>query len=450
MSLVTDIAPTTETTQATRLPGPAAHTLAEIPEYDLALLVDGFARYGDLYQLPPAKSSGRDSNIVVVSDPIWAKHVLSANHINYTKGIGIERVRILLGNGIMVSEGSFWRKQRKLLQPSFHPQVLQGFSDQLQACNRALLTKWQAAVAKQHPINITADLSHVTLQFILKAILSDDLEHITQSQGSNPFDIVTEESARDLQFARKFRELTRLVRDIIAQRRDTGDRPFDFLSLMMEVRDRKTGKGMSEKELVDETMTLIIAGHETTASALNWTWYLLSQHPDIEAKLHHEVDTVLAARLPSLDDLPALPYTKQVLQEALRLYPPGWLLTRRAIGEDTIAGYSIAPDTDIFISPYIMHRHPEYWPDPERFDPERFTEENAAGRHRFAYIPFAAGARNCIGDHLAMCEMQLHLATMAQHFRVTYHGTSPVGLSDLEAQVNLRAKAPLPLTLVAR
>jgi cytochrome P450 len=204
---------------------------------------------------------------------------------------------------------------------------------------------------------------------------------------------------------------------------------------------------MSERELIDEVMTLVVAGHETTASALNWTWYLLALHPQVEARLHAEIDAAPSESSPSLAQMEALPYAQQVVNEALRLYPPGWLLSRRAIGADVLAGFAIPAGADVLLSPYLLHRHPRFWSDPDAFKPERFAPENEAQRPRFAYMPFAAGPRHCIGETFALYEMLMHLYKVARRYRLTYLPTEPV---ELEAQINLRTKNPLYMRLERR
>ena len=209
-----------------------------------------------------------------------------------------------------------------------------------------------------------------------------------------------------------------MVYDIIVERRRAPEDRGDLLSMFMLAEDEDTGERMNDTQLRDEVMTIVLAGHETTANALTWTWYLLTQHPDVEAKLARELAEVLGGRVPTMRDLPQLPYTHMVIQESLRLYPPAYVFHRSAIAEDTIGGYPIPPGQVVSISPYVVHRHPSFWENPETFDPERFTPERVAGRHRFAFIPFAAGPRQCIGATFAMTEAQLVLATVAQRYRV--------------------------------
>jgi cytochrome P450 len=222
---------------------------------------------------------------------------------------------------------------------------------------------------------------------------------------------------------------------------------FDFLQMLMDARDKETGAPMSERELIDEAMTLIVAGHETTASGLNWTWYLLSQNREAEAKLHAEIDAAAEKSEPSLAEMEQLSYTKNVVDEALRLYPPGWLLSRRTIGPDVLGGYDCPAGTDVLLCPYLLHRHPRYWKEPDAFRPERFDAAHESERPRFAYMPFAAGPRHCIGEALALYEMYMHLYKVARRYRLTYVPDRPL---ELEAQINLRTKYPLMMKLERR
>jgi cytochrome P450 len=403
-----------------------------------------YARYGDLYRV---YAPGRKSYTYVINSPDDVKRVLLANHRNYTKGIGLDRVKILLGNGIMVSEGEFWRKQRLMMQPLFHRRVIERFVGMIVAANEALLERWEAKAAANEPVDVTEEMSQLTLDIVLNSILSSDLGRLAAEGGGNPFEVVTREPARNLQFAYKFRSLSKLVAELIARRRAEGRDEFDFLGMLMNARDKETGEPMGERALIDEVLTLVVAGHETTASGLNWTWYLLSQHPEVEARLHVELDAAKDIGDRTFNALDQLPYTQQVIHEALRLYPPGWLLSRRTIGADGLGGYDIPPKTDVLISPYFIHRNVNHWPDPEAFRPERFTAEAVEARHRFAYIPFAVGPRHCIGENFALFEMVLHLYEVARRFRLRFE---PQGPLEVEAAINLRTRQNLIMTLEKR
>ncbi len=404
------------------------------PDETLPMLLEKFHRHGDIYKLNSTRS---DAWTYVVSHPDLLRHVLSTNYRNYRKGVGIEVVNILLGRGLMVSEGDLWKRQRKMIQPMFHRSVLERFTALMSRCSRKVISAWQEKQRTGEVIDITEEMSQVTLNFILYALFSEDLDRLIEQQGNNPFSIVAEESARNLQFARRFRALSGLVKDMVAARQSEERRPFDLLSMMIDARDKQTGEPMPEKQLIDEVLTAVVAGHETTASALNWTWYMISQHPEVGERLQQEAAGVLGGREPTAADINHLSYTRQVIEESMRLYPPGWLLTRRALGEDEIGGYYVPPGTDLFISPYIVHRHPQFWEDPERFRPERFVPEEAAERPQGAYLAFSMGPRNCIGEAMAMQEMIIHISMVSQQLRLALIPDQPV---EIEAKVNLRPK----------
>jgi len=409
----------------------------------LALMRDCFARYGDTYRIfAPARGVYN----YVIHHPDDIKRVMLSNHRNYTKGEGMDRVKILLGNGIMTSEGDFWRRQRRMMQPAFHRRVIDRFSDLVDEVNERFAARWAASAARGEPINLTDEVSELTLDIVLRSIFGSDLERLATQLGANPFEVVAKETNRDLKFAFRFRSLTKLVAELIARRRREPGDHVDFLAMFMEARDRDTGEPMSDKEMIDEVLTLIVAGHETTAAALTWTWYLVSQHPECVAQLQTEADAVTTRPL-RLDAAESLSFTHQVIQEALRLYPPGWLLTRRTLDADELGGYAIAPRTDVFISPYLLHRHPAFWSEPEAFRPERFAAADAAERHRFSYIPFAVGPRHCIGEGLALFEMLVHVQRMSQRFELTRATDEPI---ELEAQINLRPRSPLLMTVTPR
>jgi cytochrome P450 len=407
-------------------------------------LTELFTRLGDVFRF---HSPVRRADMWVINHPNDVKRVLVSNHKNYTKGSGLDRVKILLGNGIMTSEGELWKRQRYMMQPSFHRRVITEFSKLIDACNERFIAKWERQAAAGALINVTDDMSELTLEIVLLSIFGTDLERLSEEMGGNPFDIVTKEPARDLKFAYRFRQLTKLVAALAQRRREDQSEHFDFLAMLMAARDKESGAPMSERELVDEVMTLIVAGHETTASGLNWTWYLLSQNPQAEKLLHAEIDATEEKAEPSLQEMESLTYTKNVVDEALRMYPPGWLLSRRAIGPDTLGGYEVPAGTDVLLSPYLLHRHPRYWKEPDAFRPERFDAAHEAERPRFAYLPFAAGPRHCIGETLALYEMYMHLYKVARRYRLTYVPDRPL---ELEAEINLRTKYPLMMRLERR
>lgn len=414
----------------------------------LQRMVELFHQLGDVYRV---YSPARKAWVWVINHPDDVKRVLVSNHRNYTKGLGLDRVRILLGNGIMTSEGEFWRRQRYMMQPTFHRRVIAGFASLIDAANERTLSRWAELAARGETLNVTEEMSELTLDIVLRSIFGTDFDRLTAEHGENPFAVVTREPARDLRFAYRFRSLGKLIAALAQRRRAQAEEHFDYLAMLMAARDKESGDAMNERELIDEVMTLVVAGHETTASALNWTWYLLSQHPAVEKRLHAEVDAApaLAPGAPPLDlaSLDALPYSRQVCDEALRLYPPGWLLSRRSVEADELAGFTLPAGTDVLLSPYVLHRHPRYWLEPDAFRPERFDAEHEAERPRFAYMPFAAGPRHCIGETFALFEMQMHLCKAARRFRLALSNPEPL---ELEAQVNLRTAKPIHMRLEAR
>ncbi|HTX06182.1 MAG TPA: cytochrome P450 [Steroidobacteraceae bacterium] len=410
----------------------------------LVRMIELFALHGDIYRVyVPA----RQSYTYVIHHPDDVKRVLVSNHRNYTKGLGLDRVKILLGKGLMTSEGELWTRQRYMIQPYFHRRIITRFAEVIGTANSQLLRRWEALERRAEPVNLTDEMSALTLEIVLRAIFGRDLERMSEELGGNPFEVVTREQGRNLQFAFKFRSLTKLVAALIERRRREKDEHFDYVAMLMGARDKESGEPMSERQLIDEILTLVVAGHETTASGLNWTWYLLSQHPEVETRLHAELDATPEEPAPGLAQMEQLRYTQQLINEALRLYPPGWLLSRRTVQPDVLSGYEIAAGTNVLLPLYLLHRHPRYWQDPERFLPERFAAEYEAERPRFAYMPFAAGPRHCIGETFALYEMLMHLQCVARHFRLVHVPDKPI---ELEAQINLRTRYPLHMRLERR
>ncbi len=408
----------------------------------LTTLVAEFAHHGDAYR---AHSPALDRDLWVLSHPEHVRHVLVDHHANFTKGIGIERVAILLGNGLMTSEGEHWRAQRKLVQPSFHRKVIATWMPHIHVATLRLAQRWEVAARAATPVNVTQDMSDATLEVVLRALFGESLERLEHAHGSNPFALLTDHTARNLAFAYKFRQLGKLIMADVAQRRRERERGNDIVSHLIDARDRVTGEPMSDRDLLDEVMTLIVAGHETTAASLNWFWLLLAQTPDVTERLHAEVG--IDGDAPDYDDLARFPYTRRALDETLRLYPPGWLLTRRSIAASRLAGFELPAGTDVLVSPYLVQRHPGFWPDPDAFDPDRFLPEAVTARDRFAYLPFGLGPRACIGEHLAVIEMHAHAIMLARRFDLTL---VPGQVVEIEPQVNLRTRAPVFMNVALR
>jgi cytochrome P450 len=395
-----------------------------------------------------------------LNHPDYIKHVLQENSRNYDKDVPTNRLfKTVLGTGLFTDDGASWLRQRRLIQPAFHRQRIAGFGSLMTSAAAETLARWDERPTEDAPLDVAAEMMGLTLRVVGLALfgadVSDDVEVVRRSfttivdfltrAAYEPFVMFPGVPARGKrQFQTAHRELDQLVYRIIARRRlHTSDRD-DLLSMLLTTQDEETGTKMTDRQVRDEVMTLLLAGHETTSVALSWTWYLLSTHPDAESRLHAELDAVLGGRLPRTDDLPQLAYTRMVIEEALRLYPPAWAILRRAIDDDHIGPYRIRPGTTIFISPYAIHRHPAFWENPEAFDPERFTPERSAGRSHFAYLPFGGGPRRCIGNMFALTEAQLILATVAQRYRlrvVPGHTVEPMPLITLRLCGGLPVRA---------
>jgi cytochrome P450 len=345
----------------------------------------------------------------LVTHPDGVEQVLKRNQKNYRKSdIFVRPVSLLAGRGLLTNEGESWLRQRRLAQPAFHRKRLTALVALM--ANSAELTalNWTERQSQEPVIDVLGEMTRLTLGIASRALFSIDysddadrvgsavrvaFEHINYRMNTPfalPLKILT---LRNRHFLHARQTLDNLVYDLIRERKRTGEHPGDLLSMLMDARDEETGEGMSDRQLRDEVLTLLIAGDETTSAALAWTWYLLALHPSAETRLHAELAGVLGGRTPDAADLPALPYTRMAFEEALRLYPPAWGQPRQAINEDQIDGYRIPAGALVTISQWVTHRHPDFWENPETFDPERFSPQRSVARPTFAYFPFGEGAR---------------------------------------------------------
>ena len=433
-------------------PGPrgraALEGLRELRQSPLTFLCRVAAQYGDLVRYPVGPWE-----FYVATHPDHVGRVLQENQRAYSKDtFQYNLLKTVTGNGLLTSDGAFWLRQRRLAQPAFHHRRVEALDALITAATVDMLEDWERAAARAEPIDVTAAMMQVALRIVGQALFSIDireeadalaqavlvvLDHIVErarTLGLAPDWLPT---ARNRCFRDALNALDRVVYATIAQRRRAGGGNHDLLAMLLAARDEETGEGMSDRQVRDEVMTLLIAGHETVASALAWTWYLLAQAPEVERKLHAEVDAVLGGRPPSATDLPRLAYTRQVFEEALRLYPPAWIITRKTLAADTLGGYHIPAGALVILSPYVTQRRPDLWEGPETFDPERFAPARAAGRPRFAYFPFGGGARLCIGNYFALVEAQLIIASVAQRFRLRL---APDQVVEPEPSVTLRPR----------
>lgn len=381
-----------------------------------------------------AKPNGRLAYFV--NDAHEVRRILVRRHSKYHKGPGFERVKMLLGNGLIVSDGDTWRRSRTMIQPAFSRQNVHQLIKVMVQCTDRRAVRWAAAARDREALNITSETSDFALELILVSIFGDDYETRILTQEGNPFAFLSRDSTRDLSVVMKVRELRSLLLNIIADRRkDAGHTPFDFLSMYLQARD-KQGAPFSDEELLDELMTLIVAGFETSANTLNWAWYLIARHPDVEARLLEEASRCIpAVSAVDADALASMTYTQQVLEETLRLYPPVWLFTRRSHADDELDDYDVPPGTDIYLSPYILHRTASYWPDPDRFDPNRFLLDARSKKDR-PYFPFSLGPRRCLGEYFSFLEMKVHLGLLLPHFRMHLRDDAE---PQLELGINLRS-----------
>jgi cytochrome P450 len=400
----------------------------------LQYLLDTACQYGNVVQLRLGPS-----RVYLLSHPDDIKYVLQDNARNYRKSPQIKRVRPLFGNGLTTSEGEVWRRQRRLMQPAFQPQRLAPWIAVISEMITTMLERWRPFAAHGCPLDMAAEMTALTQRITGRTLFRTDLGSEIETVSRAMAVVEAELNRRvwamfDLPLwipTRRNRRLRRALHTLeqVAYGLRTAhhsDNAGDLLSMLLRARDPDTGQGMDAIQWRDEVMTLLFAGHETTAAALAWTWSLLAQHPHVQARLHEEVASVLDGRAPTATNLPKLPYTKMVIEEALRLYPPTWITARTPLQDDDIGGYAIPAGAVVLLSPYVMHRHPRFWEAPTVFDPERFTPARSVDRPRYAYFPFGGGPRRCLGEHFALQEAQLIVAMVAQTYRLQLVPGHPV------------------------
>ncbi|SIO34345.1 Cytochrome P450 [Bradyrhizobium erythrophlei] len=392
-------------------------------------IIENFALYGDIY-----RASVVGTDVYVISAPEYCERILRLNWQNYArKGQVVKRIALLLGNGLIASNGEFWANQRRMMQPAFSKNSISGMVEMIASINNELLDKWRQAAKRHEAVNVTRDVSSMVLKITLVAIFGDDYNVVAPH-----FNVLAEESARNLEFARSFSPLRKIIVEVIAQRRrDNRAAATDILGKLMQARDRERGQPMPDAQLSKEVMTLVVAGHETSAGLLNWLWYLLSQHPGSRDKLSAELDRLPWPAVPTMDSLPKYAYTRKVIDEALRLYPPLWLMTRKAINDDHLGEFFVPAGTEIYISPYLIQRSPQLWEEPDDFDPDRMSPSGSYDRHELAMCPFGAGPRNCIGEQFARLEIQIHLIMFAKELVLRYDEQE---LPEISTGMNLLSK----------
>ncbi|GIW12519.1 MAG: cytochrome P450 [Dehalococcoidia bacterium] len=392
--------------------------------------------------------------LFLLHDPLLIERVLVTDHALFTKGRALQVAKRVLGEGLLTSEGELHRRQRRLIQPAFHRQRLERAADAMVARTARWAARWEDGTI----LELEAELRRLTIAIVGETLFGAEVEETADqvsaalTQLMATFDLVTLPFADLLDHlpvgpARTWRaaraQLDAIITRLLRSRPQPGERD-DLLDLLLSA---VASGAMSEPQARDEALTIFLAGHETTANALAWTWYLLAQHPEVEAALQEELDTVLGGRLPTAADVPRLVFTRQVLAEAMRLYPPAWAIGRRATVDYPLGEVTAPAGSIILMSQWVLHRDPRYWPDPLRFDPSRFAPGAPADRPRFSYFPFGGGPRLCLGEGFAWLEATLVLATIAQRWQLRLVPGHPVEVLPV---VTLRPRYGVRMVLQAR
>ncbi|TGL60905.1 cytochrome P450 [Leptospira sarikeiensis] len=391
----------------------------------------------------------------LISQPEDIRRVLQENNQNYHKGVFYKELGRILGKGLLNSEGEFWKKQRKLIQPSFHKQRISEFVEIMAHETTKMSNNWK----NTSKLDISKEMMRLTFEIVGKTLFRTDVESYAariESSLTVALELVTKRITKifpfpfswptpdNLRLKRALKDMHSVVDELIAERKKNPSN--DLISMLLEVRDEETGETMSEIQVRDEAITLLLAGHETTANALSWGLYLLSKHPDICQKVREEANRVLTDKTPTLEDVQKLAYTRKVLDEILRMYPPAWVIERTAMGPDNVGGFDVEKGTNISICIFNMHRNPEFWENPDKFDPDRFDEERSADRPKYAYLPFGGGPRICIGNIFALTEATLILAMLVKNYKFEVDPNHPVVMEPL---VTLRPKYGILLNIVS-
>ncbi|HEX6873803.1 MAG TPA: cytochrome P450 [Micromonosporaceae bacterium] len=445
----------TSTIHAGRVPpGPsrssALRMLMVMGRDRLGMMRSAAQQYGDAVLLPVGPKQ-----LYFFNHPDHAKHVLADNAANYHKGIGLVHARRALGDGLLTSEGELWRKQRKVIQPAFQSKRIAEQAGPIGEEAARLVRRLRARIGGE-PVDVLHELTGLTLGVLGRTLLDADLsvfgslgEMFTAVQDQAMFELATLSAVptwvplpRQLKFRLARQQLQQVVDQLVAERTARIEGRDDVLSRLIISAGQESDPEVGRQRLRDELVTLLLAGHETTASTLGWTLHMLDEHPEVWQRLHAEAVEVLGDRLPEYDDLRKLTYTTMVVEEVMRLYPPVWLLPRLAQGEDEVGGYHVPAGADVVILPYTMHRHPDFWEAPNRFDPERFNPNQAAARRSYVYIPFGAGPRFCVGNHLGMMEAVFVTALLARDLRLT---KVPGYRVVPEPMLSLRVRGGLPM-----
>lgn len=433
---------------------PVVGNLLDFRRDPLNFLLTVAREHGDVIHLRFGPQS-----VFLVNNPDHIRDVLVTNNRNFIKSRGLQMAKRFLGEGLLTSEGEFHRRQRRLSQPAFHRQRMNAYAEVMARSGAVTRDRWRTG----ETVDIAQEMMRVTLAIVGKTLFDADVESEAAEIRSALtdimllFDRITSPFPNllmklplpsNFRFLKARKRLDATIYRIINEHRATGADRGDLLSMLLMAQDEEgDGGGMTDVQLRDEAMTIFLAGHETTANALAWTWYLLAQHPDVEARLHEEIDAQLEGRLPAADDFARLKYTEKVFAEAMRLYPPAWAMGRQALSDYPIDNYIVPAGSIILMSPWVMHHDPRYYPDPFKFDPERWTPPAREARPKFSYFPFGGGPRVCIGEGFAWMEGVLLIATIAQHWSMRLAAGEKV---EPKPMITLRPRGGMRMTLERR
>lgn len=418
----------------------------------LSVMTSVAAEYGDAVRLPLGPKT-----LYFFNHPDHAKHVLAENPDNYQKGIGLVHAKRAMGDGLLTSEGELWKEQRRTIRPVLAPRRIQAQAGMIAEEAAAMVARLRER-SSDGPVDIRQEMTDLTLGVLGRTLIDADLGEFSSIGES--FEAVQDQAMFEmmslsaiphwvplpgtLRFRRARKDLQRIVDQLVADRTARGLGGDDIVSRLIESTSKETDRALAQTRIRDELVTLLLAGHETTASTLSWTLYLMDKHPEAWERVREEVVRVIGDRLPTFEDLHELRYLSRVLDEAIRLYPPVWILPRIALGPDTIGGYHVPAGADVLICPYTLHRHPDFWDEPDRFDPDRFLPERSADRPRYAYVPFGAGPRFCIGNSLGLMEAAFVVALVARDLRLkVVPGYEVVP----EPMLTVRVRKGLPMTV---
>jgi cytochrome P450 len=420
----------------------------------IAFLTEIAREHGDLSQFKIGPQY-----FFFLNHPDLIRDVLVTHDRNFLKGRALERAKRLLGEGLLTSEGEFHLRQRRMIQPVFHRGKISNYAAVMQKHSEALSFRWMDGQI----LDMHEEMMELTLTIVAETLFHTDVAGEAEEIGHALSSLVEQFNIlmlpysefierlpipRMIRVRKAIERLDRTVYRMIDERRNSSEQKNDLLSMLLHsVDEENPDRRMTDQQIRDEAMTIFLAGHETTANALTWTWYLLSQNPEVETKLHAELEAVLHCGSPSFDDLQRLPYLMNVISESMRLYPPAWVIGRRAIEDYYARDFLIPAGSIVAMSQYVMHRDPRYYPDPEKFDPERWSPEARAQRPKFSYFPFGAGSRICIGEHFAWMEATLILAILCQKWNARLIPKHPV---ELRPTITLRPKHGMKMILGKR